>query len=223
MYRQAVFPLERARDFAPIELNGKPIKAEIATDLASVLHGMARTKEALKVADEAAILAPNDAGIQLKIGKMHLDGQDYTAALRCVDRGVTLVTAQLRADPFKSEENLLFKQLHDLQMSVRQAQRAANPDDPNIYLELGKSMRDQAESERRIRMLAAREYALEALNRDPRLQPAIIYLSQMEWELGGAPDALDRLKRLLEEDPNNTEALQLRTQIQDSLRAASGG
>lgn len=217
MNLQAVHPLERAKDFAPLELSGRPIKAEIAMDLATVLNALTRTKDALKVADEAAAMAPNDAGIQLKLGKLHLAGQDYSSALRCVERGITIAKAQLRADPFKGEENLQFKQLQDLKLTIHQAQRAANPDDPAIYVELSKSMRDQAESERRIRLLAAREYALEAVNRDPRSGSAQVFLAMLEWELGAAPDALDRLKRLLEEDPNNAEALQLRGQIQASL------
>lgn len=221
MFRQAVRPLERAKDYAPIEANGRFIRAEILIDLATAHQRLSRMKDALKYADEAANLAPNDPAIQLKLGRMHKESQDYVAALRAVDRAVTLIRGQLRTDPFKPERNAELKMCNDLRVEVLQAQRAGNPDDPEIYHQLAVEMAAQADAERRIKLLTAREYALEALNKNPRLTACRIFLARIEWALGGSQDALDRLKKVLEEDPSNAEAAQLRREIEASFQSAA--
>lgn len=221
MYRQAIRPLERAKNFAPPELNGKNVKAEIAIELAAAYKGRNLPKEALKYADEAAALAPNDPGIQLKLGQMNLKTQDYASALRATEKAVSLLIGQLRADPFKLENNKLLKDSHDLRVSILEAQRAADPDDANIYFALSRAMRDSADANRRISLLTSREYALEALNKDAKLYTCSVFLARLEWELGGSQDALDRLKNVLAEDPNNADASSLREQIQASLRQTS--
>ncbi|RIK66230.1 MAG: hypothetical protein DCC65_10485 [Planctomycetota bacterium] len=221
MHRQAIRPLERAKDYAPAEENGKPVKAEIAIELASALFALDRTKDALKVADEAAALAPNDPGIQLKLGTMYKATQDYPTALKAADKATALVTGLLRTDPFKPEVNVQLRESYDLKIDVYQAQRAANPDDANIFQLLSQSMREQANAERRIKLLTAREYGLEAINKDPRHFSAQVFVARLEWELGGAQDALDRLKKVLEEDASNADAATLRETIQNSLRAGA--
>ena len=221
MYRQAIRPLERAKDFAPVEVNGRSVKAEVAIELAIAYKGRDLAKEALKYADEAAVLAPNDPGIQLKLGQMNLKTLDYATALRAAEKAVTLLLGQLRADPFKQENNSLLKQSHELTVNILQAQRAADPDDANTYFALAKASRNLADAERRLAILTAREYGLEAVNKDPKLYGCSVHLARLEWELGGAQDALDRLKNVLAEDPNNAEAVQLREQIQSSLRGTA--
>lgn len=222
MYRQAIRPLERAKDYAPAEESGRPVKAEIAIELATVLHGLQRTKDAIKVADEAAVLAPNDPGIQLKLGKMHKATQDYAIALKAADRAVAIVLGLLRTDPFKPEVNIQLRDAYELKIELYQAQRAANPDDQQLYLLIAQAMRDHANADRRLKLLTGREYALEALNKDARFFACQVYLARLEWELGGSQDALDRLKKVLEEDPSNSDASNLREEIQASLRAAAG-
>ncbi|OQZ06157.1 MAG: hypothetical protein B6D36_06480 [Planctomycetes bacterium UTPLA1] len=218
MYLQAVRPLERAKDFAPVELNGKNVKAEIAIELAIAYNGRALSKEALRYADEAAALAPNDPGVQLKLGQMNLNTQDYASALRAAEKSISLLNGQLRADPFKPDNNLELKEANTLRVSILEAQRAADPDDANTYFTLGAAMRDQANSERRIALLRAREYALEGVNKDPKLHECSVFLARLEWELGGAQDALDRLKGVLADDANNADAARLRDEILASLR-----
>lgn len=221
MYRQAIRPLERAKDFAPVEVNGRNVKAEVAIELAVAFRGRDLPKDALKYADEAAALAPNDPGIQLKLGQMNLKTQDYATALRAAEKAITLLQGQLRADPFKQENNFLLKQSHELTVNILQSQRAADPDDANTYFALARATRNLADAERRLAILTAREYGLEAVNKDPKLYAASVHLARLEWELGGAQDALDRLKNVLAEDPNNAEAAQLREQIQASLRQST--
>lgn len=221
MHRQAIYPLEKAKNFAPAEENGRPVKAEIAIELAGAYFALSRTKDALKVADEAAALAPNDPGIQIKLGNMHKSTQDYASALKAADRAGALVVGLLRTDPFKPEVNVQLKESYDLKIEIYQAQRAANPDDANTFLLISQAIREQANADRRLKLLTAREYGLEAVNKDPKLFAGQVFLARLEWELGGAQDALERLKKVLEEDASNAEAAKLREDIQASFRAAA--
>lgn len=220
MWRSALWPYEQAKRIAPIEEEGKPIKARVAIELAGVLQKMKRNDDALKEATDASRLAPNDAEIQYRLGAIQLDTGDRTSAAGALERAVDRARSQLRLDPFQRDMWDLLKQCYELQQGIALAQRAADPDDARAYLMLGRALVDLADVNRQLSLLGAREALLEALNKAPRDSEARVLLARVEAELGGIQDALERLSEVLRDDPENAEARKLREEIQATLRSS---
>lgn len=219
-FTTAVRPLELAKTFAPVEANGKPVKAQITIELASVLQKLKRTKEAMTALKEAESLAPNDAGVQMHLGEVSLEAQEYDAALRFADRSIELTMGQLRSDPFKRTEHDLLKQTNELKIKVARSQSAAKPEEGKPYFTLAEATDALGEAERRISLLDARDSALQALSKDPKQHNWRVFLARIELELGGVQDAIDHVNEVLKEDPQNAAALQFRSEIQAKMKAA---
>ncbi len=221
IFRLAVRPLEQAKDLAPLEENGRPVKANITIELASVLNKLTRTEEALKQAEDAGRLAPNDPEILLRMANIYYTAQNYPAAIQALDRSISLLNSRLKADPFRSEEHGLLKACYELKINVAQAQRAADPDDAMLLFSLAQSTREVAEVGRRIGMLIAREYMIEALNRDPGQHGWRVALAELEMELGALQDAMQHLNEVFKNEPNHPEASRLRDHIQAMFKSQS--
>jgi len=217
-YPSAVRPLELAQQLAPNEVNGKPVRAEIAIEYAFVLQKLKRTKQATATLKEAENLAPNDASVQLHLGEVSLEVQDYPAALRYADRAIELTMGQLRSDPFKRKEHELLKECNELKIKVAKAQSAAKPDDAPPYYIMAEATKALGEADKRIGLLDARELALQALSKDPKQHNWRIFLAQIELDLGGIQDAIDHVNEVLKEDPQNAAALQFKAQIQSRMK-----
>ena len=73
--------------------------------------------------------------------------------------------------------------------------------------------RETAELDRRIGLLTAREMALRAVELDPKNSQWQLSAARLEIELGGLAEAGARLDTILESDPSNAEALQLKQRL----------
>jgi tetratricopeptide (TPR) repeat protein len=220
-FSQALRPLEQAQKLAPNEVNGKPVRAEIVIEYASVLQKLKRTKQAVTALKEAETLAPNDAGVQYQLGQVSFESQEYAPAVRYADRAIELTSGQLRSDPFKRSEYELLKNCNELKINVGRSQAAAKPDDAPPYFTIAEATKALGEAQRRLSLLDARDSAMQALSKDPKQHNWRVFLARIELELGGMQDAIDQVNEVLKDDPQNAAALQFRSEIQARMKAAS--
>jgi tetratricopeptide (TPR) repeat protein len=149
---------------------------------------------------------------------MHLALQNYDAALSAAEKAIALGLSKIRIDPFTRETLNLLKDAYELKIAVARSKRAADPDDAAPYFTLAEGTRDLSDITRRIELLQAREYLLEALNNDSKRNEWRLLLAQINLELGGLQDALQEVNRILEDDPAHEAAAQLKQIIQEQFR-----
>jgi len=212
-YRQAVIPLERAKDLAPIEKDGEPVRAKIAIRLAETLNMLKRHAEALAAAKEAASLAPNDPAVLLGLAKISRDNNDIAGALDSLDRALNLISDQLRVDPFNRQKLGTRREVLELQRDLYKFQVISNPSDGLAIYNLARSRRRLAEAERDIGVFEAMELTKQAILTDPRKFEWQVYAAELEVAMGAEQDARERLQKVLQENPGNPDASRLLDQL----------
>ncbi|MBN2561856.1 MAG: hypothetical protein JXQ75_13095 [Phycisphaerae bacterium] len=222
MDRQAAPVLEKAKSLAPLEENGKPVRAEIAIGLATVYNNLGRKDQAIEAAKEAKRWAPVDPKIQLRLGQVAFRTQDFDTAAKAAERAIELLMADLQVDPLKKETYQLLGSSYQLMRNRWQREIAADPDDGLPYFKLAVTMREVSEVSRRIVLLDARESILQALTKEPENHEYMIFAARVEVELGALDEARERLARVLSSDPENQEAIKLRDSLQASLDGGGG-
>ncbi|MEK6645041.1 MAG: hypothetical protein AABZ08_14160 [Planctomycetota bacterium] len=217
MYRLAIVPLDRAKKLAPMEQDGKPLRALIAMDLAEAYYGLKNDKQAVAAAKEAESLAPNDAGIQLALGKIAASTKDYDTAVKAADRAIGLLNAKARTDPFRNEDIKRLVEAADLKIKLYGQKLDENPKDAIALYELAVAWREKADIDRRMNLMKARESGLKGIAFDSKLYRLQVLVAAVEAELGAFQDALDRLNDTINADPENQAAIKLRGEIQAKL------
>jgi len=218
MLSQAVPALKKAKDLAPLEENGKRRRAEITVDLATVYFALQQKDQAAEAAKEAQKLAPDDAGVQLRLAQVAFSTKDQETAAKGAERAIELSTAALRADPLKKETYQLLASCCWLQGELAQQAVSANPDASINYLKIAQALRQWAEINRRISLLDAREAVKQALAKEPDKPEYLLFAAALEADLGAYDEAREKVERVLQSSPDNREALELRNR----LKAASG-
>lgn len=225
-YRMARRSLERAVLLADERKNGKPIRAQILMDLATVERRLNNREKAAEHARAAAESAPNDPDIQFRYAQTlssNNSADDYQAAVAAAERAIRLIDAALRNDPFNKEHLDLLLSAHSLRVEIHLRERARNPQNPSTAIRIAESLRAQADAEWRLTVHAAREYALQALELGEQPEP--------EWQLlvarlsmdGGGDVALEgareRVAKVLEAHPDNEEAMKLAATIDSRINS----
>ncbi len=215
-YRSAIRPLDKARNLAPFEEKGKPVRAEITIDLAFAYLGLKRKKQALEVANEAEKLAPNDADIQYRLSQIMAGSEDYPAARKHARRATDLLLAKTRKDPFDKEAYSTLRASYQMHLQLLQFDLQPEPENGEPYQAVAMLSREAAEVDRDLSLLRAREYSLLAIEKDPTKFEWQVFVAGIEAELGGIGQAKERLEHILQNDPENREAAGL-------LSALGGG
>ncbi len=208
-YRQAIRPFEQAKRLAPNEEKGKPVRAQATIDLAFSYLGLNRRKDALEAAKEAASMAPDQPTIQLGYAQVAGDLQEYNAADTAARRAVDLLKAKIRRQPFDKDAHETLKQCHYLLMRVKVIALQTAPEDGALFAALASLWVDQADVDRRLALLAARELAIQALQKDPKQIDWQLLAARIEIDLGTAEEAKRRLEEARQAAPDNQEVLKL--------------
>ncbi|HVP09768.1 MAG TPA: hypothetical protein VMV94_01120 [Phycisphaerae bacterium] len=236
-YRQAIRPLELAKKLAPAEENGKFVRANITMDLAFSYLGLDRKKEAMETAKEAVSSAPNDPKIQLGLAQVAVTpprqetdqlgqaragvtAEDLAVAEPAVKKAIDLLKTKIQTQPFDEDAHRMLQSCYDNLVTVKRNALKAAPDDGGIIMGLAGAMRDNGELARRFGMLTARQYALQAIDKDPKKYEWQVYTAQLEADLGAYQDAAKRLNDVLKESPDNQEAAKLLESLPSQTGAA---
>jgi tetratricopeptide (TPR) repeat protein len=217
MYRLATAPLDKAKKLAPMEQDGKPLRALIAMDLADAYYGLRNEKQAVVAAKEAESLAPNDSGIQLALGKIAANTKDYDTAIKAIDRAIGLLNAKARTDPFRNEDIKRLVEAAELKIKLYGQKLDENPKDAIALYELAVAWRERADIDHRMNLMKARESGLKGIAFDAKLYRLQVLVASVEAELGAFQDAVDRLNDTINADPENQAAIKLRSEIQAKL------
>lgn len=218
MPSQAVSALKKAKDLAPLEEDGKRVRAEITVDLANVYLTLKQKDQAAETAKEAQKLAPDDAKIQLRLAQIAFSTKDQETAAKGAERAMALSTAALRTDPLKKETYQILYSCCRLQADLAQQEISANPDASINYFKLAQAQRQGAEVARRLGLLEAWEAVRQALAKEPDKPEYLLLAAALEADLGAYDEAREKVERVLRSNPDHREALELR----DRLKAASG-
>jgi tetratricopeptide (TPR) repeat protein len=221
MYQAALRPLEKAKALAPATgSDGKPLRAMITMDLAECFLGQKKQKLAMTTAKEAESMAPNDAGIQTELARIAMETKDHDAAVKATDRAIALLTTKVRNNPFKILDSKELLDCTDVKIKALATKLEENIKDAQTYLDLAAALREKSDVEKRMEMQRAREYGLKGIAKDPKFFKLQVFVAEIEAELGGLQDAIDRLNETINNDPNNQEAIRLRSAIQQRFSTA---
>jgi hypothetical protein len=209
MHRQAIRPLEQARKLAPAEENGKFVKAQITMDLAFAYLGLDRKKEALETAKDAESAAPNDPKIQFGIAKVAASTDDNAGAEAAAKKAIDILKAKIQAQPFDNDAHATLANCWDLQIRLKKTALRVSPDDGALYQALASATRESADVGRRITLLTARQYAIQATEKEPKKYEWQVFAARIEADLGAYQEATQRLESVLKESPDNTDATKL--------------
>jgi protein O-GlcNAc transferase len=196
-----------------------PRDERITLTLAQVLGRAGRKEEAARWVDETLAANPNSPEAHFMRGWLEA---------RAPGRGAAAETALRRALSLAPDHPRALAELGDLlarRGRFREARglleraRAQRPDDPAIARDLALVYRRPGEAARAValeREAAAREQfetrwraARRRQRAHPRDAAANLELARLERQRGDAPEALERVRAVLRDDPNNANALQL--------------
>lgn len=217
-YLLASGPLKTAKDLAPRELvGGKNVRANITLDLAMVYHGLKRSKMALEEAKEAEQIAGSDPEIQLRLAEVASGAGDFETAIQAADRAISLYRTRIKTAPLDKANYRSVLNAHQFKINTGMKQADKNPQDPRPTFEVAVAVQQTGEAQRQLALVDAREVALQALRKeqaDSRTTIQIkIFLARIEVALGAFGDADEHIAEVLRDDPENTEALDLRRQL----------
>jgi tetratricopeptide (TPR) repeat protein len=208
-YREAVRELEKTTKIAPLEENGKPVRAQAMIDLATAQLGLNRKKEAMDSAKEAVSKAPDQADIQLGFAKIAADAQDQVTAEAAAKRAVELLMNKIKRQPFDKRLHDSLKQCYQLQLTVKKTALQKNPDDGAIIAAVAAIWVDQAELDRRLGLLLAREIVLQAIQKDPKQYDWQVMAARIEIDLGATEEAKRRLDEIHQAVPDHAGVAKL--------------
>jgi tetratricopeptide (TPR) repeat protein len=217
MYRMAIRPLTEAKKFAPVDERGEPIRAQVTMNLALCYLGLDRKEDALAAAQEAEALASSDPDILLGAARVAMGANDEAFAEQKARRALNLLWAKIRNDPFDQDAHSTLQSSYRLLGRMKERELLPDPAEGQPFFALATLARESAEVDRRVSLLLAREFALQAIEREPGKYEWRVFVARLEMELGGLQEAKNRVDELLREAPENEEALALRALIQAEL------
>lgn len=221
MLRQAISPLRQAMALAPPEKDGKPIRAGITIDLATVYLRLKDRDKTLELIKEAQAAARDDGESQLRVSELAAATADVELANTTANRAIELLRGKIIDDAFNVEAHTMMKRAYEVLGSLLNNNIKNDPKNGEHYFYYTRVLREAAELDRRIGFLSAREMALRAIEQDPKNSLWQLSAVRLELELGGIADAKTRLDAILEYDPTNEEALRLKQRVETpSPRAA---
>lgn len=213
MYRQAAPALRKAKDLAPLEQDGKSVRAEILSELAVAYDRLRRKADAIETAKEAERLSPDSPNVQLHLCQIALNAGDYETAEKAIGRAIALLETELETDALKEKNYYMLSSSYQLATRLQREKSLARPDDGLPFFSMAVIAREEAEIDRSIRLLKAREYVLQALTLQPGSRDWKVFVAGLEADLGAVDEAAKRLEEVLAEDPSNREALALRDRL----------
>jgi tetratricopeptide (TPR) repeat protein len=217
--RNAVFPLEQAKKLAPAtDAGGKPVRALIVVELASVELALRHMKKAKDLAREAESTSPNNSEVQLRVSELYSRTSDFPDAMKSLNRAIGILISKVAATPLNLKEYNSLYSAYDLKLQLCTNAQSAKPTDAVNYIDAAEAIRNKTDIEKKINLLHTRELALKTLATDPKIAALHVFCAGIEMELGALDDALDRLNQVLRIDPSNQEALGMRQAIQARLR-----
>lgn len=217
MFREAIPALERAKNLAPIELNGRRLRAEAAIDLAVAYRSLDRKEQAIEAAREAQRLAPDDPGVQLKLAQIAFATEDYATATKGVDRAIEQVLPLQKRDPLRRLHYDVLLSCYQLKINLGRHELAVKSESPAAYYGLGVAARNLAEVSKLYALLDARDSVGQALAKEPENPQYLLFAARLEAELGATGDALEKIELILKTSPENRDAKDLREQIQSGV------
>ncbi len=217
MPRRAAPALRKAKDLAPIEENGEPVRAMVAMELAMVYDQLEKKGKALETAREAKRLAQNDAGVQLQFAQIAAETEEYAEASSAVKTAIKLLKAELKKDPLNEETYYRLRSAYSMAINLQRRESLSRPDDGQPFIKSAELERESAEVERRTILLRAREYVLQALSKEPENLEWKVLLAEIDWDLGAVSEARKEVEEVLASDPNHRGAARLRDRIRSVL------
>ncbi len=219
MWRQARHPLETAMSLAPRsgDSDWEADLAQLHIHLSAVYFRLGMSEEAIKAATAASKTAPNDPDIHFQLGRMAAaSAENFDEARASVGKAISLIEARLKDDPFDVQDYRLLQSCHGLMIQTYRIDLSKHAEDPVLYQRVAEALCEAGRIEWRKTLLNAREFAIQAVERAPRDANLLVFVAQLESDLGAKQDALDRLRGVLSFAPENKKALQLQAKIQDS-------
>jgi tetratricopeptide (TPR) repeat protein len=217
-FRLAAPALRKAKDLAMRVKDNRSLLAELSLDLAVVNARLMRFTKATEAAREAERLAPDNPRVQLGLGRIAVGSGDLENAAKAVERAIALFKTEIQQDPFKEQTYLDLRTAYQLAVNLHEQENTLRPEDGLPYFNLAVILADDAELNRRVGLLSARQYALEALARDPENNEYRIFTARLEAHLGATEEAWNRIDEVLRTDPNNSSAHWLRESLQSAPR-----
>ncbi|MCG8407404.1 MAG: hypothetical protein MI923_19570 [Phycisphaerales bacterium] len=210
----ATWQFEKAVKLAPSVENGKPVLAQITADLAMAYAGQKRMKKAIETAQKAASSAPNDGEIQLRMSEIALIANEPELVVGSIERAIAVFSGKIRDDAFNEDAHEKLIRCYEVIKSLYAYYLRTDPENGEHYHQVANVLIDQAEAERRLAALTARNLIIRAIEKDPKNTAWQLSAARLELELGGMGEAKERLEKVLQNDPENQQAIQLKQRIE---------
>jgi tetratricopeptide (TPR) repeat protein len=204
--------MQRASDAFSRALRADPTDA-----VSRMYHGFARRASgdlsgALASLEQAIQIAPDQLEAYLEASRVYLDRDQP-------DHALPLLQESLRRNPFQPETLATLGSLHsrtgDAAQAIEDYRRAIqlDPDNPAIRVALGRTYERQNELD-----LALRQFQY-ALRIGPSFIPALQGMIRLNLARGETAQAVERLRRVLEIDPQHMQTRRLLEQLGVSLES----
>lgn len=201
--------LETASELAPIEEDGRAVRARITAQLAQAWVSLDQPRKAIIQLKEAQSGSVDDPETQLLICSLAANVKDSSLANLAADNAINGFNQQLRLSPFRrsSYENLIA--CFEVLIELAGSELNGNPNDAQAFLRAARLMKELGTLQRRIHLIDARELVLQAIEKGGMSTDSMLLAAEIEAELGGVEQARARIEEILKQDAENARAQQL--------------
>lgn len=217
-YRQSKESFEQAWKYAPPDDRGRPVRAEIGLQIAYIDIVLGHAKDGMERATAARDLASRNTTILERFGQIaYMAGPQYhNEALVALQQCIALLErVELPADPFDKDKLKRLRSCYVAVATIYDARRKENSSNSGPYYAVARATYELTRVDRQIALQTARDWAIKAVDLDPNNNEYILFLVELEMDMGALREARERIDALLAREPTNEKAGNMRKALEE--------
>lgn len=216
MFSSATGPLEKALDLVPESEKDSDAYANIALDLALTKIKLNNAKDAIEAIRKAQSASTKDGEIQVRVAELAFGVGDVDVARSAAELAIQLFKTELSSNPLSEGAQWGINRSLQVQMAIRKVALQKNPNDADGFAEAARIAQAIGDNLRKLQLRKAHEFILQSLEADGASAERQLYAAQLELELGATSEARTRIDSVLATDPDNADALALKSQLKSA-------
>ncbi len=214
---------------APARERDEPIKARVQIKLAEALSGLAQHEQAIETARQAIADVPDSADYHWQLARIMARADRVPDAIVEMETAIRLLNADVQREFTKAQHDpeaegalsklQLTNEVYDmLQRTMLLAISRNPPDTADLYANVSRTLGEQANVERQIKLHEALAAAREAVKTNSKSPALWLNQAEREFAVGMGAAARKSLDEVFKLDPANAGAKRLLAQIEPNAR-----